>query len=780
MVIIKGAYLAPFFIWRTNMGLFGFSGETYWFGASKSVSLFNAPDTNFITSAVQKAILGNRDIVDSILHSTGINFGASYRSFLDYSKDKSSIWKSTTGIYTTQEENSVAKLAHLFTPAGTVRKPFKEVDDYYAAESDVTLRNKVREHYVKSQLERLYNMKNGTMLGNLVTGISSDVTAIFKNFTMGPEYTVEKQPEPFDWFGVPYDQYMHDFTINYTIINSSGVSRSFSEVRSWDFQVKRRVPILFYYREGEDQIYTYLPSSAFSNKPVFDGWDPIGGFNDTVWKPEERTQLEEDKGRYFVDPVPIVTRSERASGFYGNNDQEIYDALKLLSLDFDDLYDSVMDVEKNDNTLNLLSAEVESSIFIRESDQASLKALYLTFREAKKYAYSSYERFSDIRAGVLPTYAAYTTGNKLGSAIYFNYIRRETGLSGVVGNIGEYTSRVNIKPIFQITIDDIHGGTDVDFEDSDFIIEVQRTATTYERLTVNGLHRSTKYSPPSGGNYQRIVKNLESTTALDFNTASGYEDEGLRIPLHTYIWGQMSSLEQEALAYRMMALNMQVEKKEYLEWYKTAGFLDVVQIVLVAVAIYTAGQSSWFDALVSAGSLGAAALVALEAIFYAYLTGAVLDLAINVLGENLALIAAFIALVAAAYTGNAAYVVNIGSASFSTNLLQMATLMIQAVNRKVDKDLEKLFAEQQEWEEGEDERNEQIAEIQDLLDTTSGSAEHLLDSFYDGFYFNEKETPSMFFERTIHYTNIAEPSLSFPSRFVDDALNLDNIINQGY
>ena len=57
--------------------------------------------------------------------------------------------------------------------------------------------------------------------------------------------------------------------------------------------------------------------------------------------------------------------------------------------------------------------------------------------------------------------------------------------------------------------------------------------------------------------------------------------------------------------------------------------------------------------------------------------------------------------------------------------------------------------------------------------------QYLMDTFYGGFYFNEKETPEMFVKRSL-LTNIATPALSFPSTYVKDALNLDNITNEGY
>lgn len=732
--------------------------------------------------AVQKAILQGRDITESILSSVTINYGADMQKFINYSKSKNPFWVNTTGLYRSMELEVIRQVSIGIYEG---KPAFKEMQEF-RVESEENTSSQVRDWFVLHWLEAIYNLRmNSQITGSALTGNGSDVVANYIGYTVGARTYVQKRsggyPETF------YDQSVYPFTIKFMVMNSQGVWRPHNVVYNWDYSPEKRVELATFTREeNTGQVYHYVGS--MSDKVAWQGFGAAGGFNAlSAWKPEKRTNDEMLAGRYFVDPVPIVVRGEKASGTYGAtlgvpstvNLNATKHALKLLSVDFDEMYDAVMDVNNQDK-LKLLSAEVEFSLFVRNNSPAVVKALWLTFMEAYKYAFTSYEKFTEVKAIGSIVRADFFPGNQLGSSVFHNYIKYDRNLSGTIGYVGSHRSRVVIREAtFTITrASGEQNNKDFEYDNSDLILEKQVSPGKYDRLTINGLQRTSVYYPSGGNtNQQRIIKNLKSTVNLDASTVSGYEDEGLRIPLHTYVWDLLSATEKEEVASASVALNMQVEKKEYLDWYKTQGFLDVVKIVLVAVTIITAGQSNWFNALLAAGSIEAAALIILEAILYAIAINAAFDLAINVLGDNFVLIAAVIALVAAAYTGNMDFVLKIGERSFATNLLELATLSIEAIQRSTANEMDNLLAEEAEWDEGHNERQQALLDLEEMIDTDTGI--DLMDTFYGGFYFNEKENAEMFYTRSL-LTNIATPALSFPSTYVKDALNLDNIINEGY
>lgn len=767
------------------MGLLGFSGETYYFAASKSVRLLESPEKNYLAKTIQKAVLKNVSLSDSILHSYTKNYGSDFRRFMAQSKAVNTFWNiQEGGLYIKMLDE--AKAAINFSYIGQPTKPpLKEIVEFRYI-NEFNSDNKIRDYYVASTLEKDMGMdKNKYVeLKNLDVPASTR-SAKYVSYTMGDEYFERRQPP--GWFQPPYDQTMRDFSVRFLVTAAGGSTSYVTKVFSLMYKPEERTRYVTYTREGsEDFERTYVYEGAYSDRKYANGWPSDGSFNGGFghidfgeWYHPRRLQYEIDNNRYFVDPVPLVFMGGKPyDTAYGGVDFR-NKTLGLLGLDWDSLYDSVMDVGSNDSTLDLEFAEVEFSVFVRNPTQPVMKYLWKFFHEARRYAYTTYEGFRKVKAaGVM--YEQRNLANRLGGNLYYNYIQLEKGLSGNVAEIGEYTSSVIIRDEFSI-YHDLGGLKDFnytnEYDNSDYILLHQTGPNTYDRITVNGLLRVTKYTVPGDSVYRKLIKNLSSTVKRDSTTVSTYADEGLRIPIHTYIWEQMSGLEQEEISYSAVNLHMQVLKEEYLEWYKTQGFLDVVKIVLVAVTIITAGQSSWFEALLSAGSLKAAALIILEVIFYAAAISAVFDIVIDILGDNFALVAAVVALVAAAYTGNMDFALKLGESTFATNLLQMATLTIDAVNRSIADDMKDLLSEQAEWEEGNDERQLRLIELEELLDTDTGV--DLMDTFYGGFLFMEKETPSLFYART-QATNIAGPALSFPSRYVEDALNLNNITNEGY
>lgn len=325
--------------------------------------------------------------------------------------------------------------------------------------------------------------------------------------------------------------------------------------------------------------------------------------------------------------------------------------------------------------------------------------------------------------------------------LLWNYIDESTK-AGVLGKVGTTTLSRTLAPRYILN--------GFDFEESKLVIAKQITPTTYTEITVHGLEHIVDVYEGS----------LYSTTLADLDDTD--RKYGFFIPLDRNIIKRVPYIERSELMQDCLTLVVYAVQITYVKWYQRGFFKFLITIAMVVIAIYT-GQ---YEMLFTEGLTWATAVAIATSIVVNIIIMEGLQLIVGMIGGELAAILA-VAVAIYSFTSPNPSIFGISDPKL---LLQASTMTIEASNRVIAEDFSKLMEDFNDLTKSITEKQKEIEEAYLLL----GSKDiDFFDLRKGGFYFNPRETPEDFFQRTVHNKNPGAMSYELISSFYENALKLE-------
>jgi hypothetical protein len=340
-----------------------------------------------------------------------------------------------------------------------------------------------------------------------------------------------------------------------------------------------------------------------------------------------------------------------------------------------------------------------------------------------------------------------------------------TGGEGVGNNFSGTTYFDSGVEIGLITTEIIPGveygqnGTFVNSLNSHYIIYRQQvTTTTYTEMIVFGLSHFTRITNYTGDG------SASTGVAYEVNTLIDIEDGKVFIPLSYDVMQNYNSVVQSKIFYESLTVAVHLLNETKMAWYTSESLWLVARIILF---IATWGSSEiWTEALFE--------IFKEIVINYAnqILIGELLLVLVDLIGGEFALALAAIVAVVAIYTGGTEGTSKLFELISAEQLMNSATLLIQAVQQDTYDDFLKLQEEAEAHEAYMTEEEKKLAELEALgkvytFDFATGITRQPLPDFY--------ETPTSFYNRSVHLTNPGVLSLDTVDVFVKNLLVLPEL-----
>lgn len=339
--------------------------------------------------------------------------------------------------------------------------------------------------------------------------------------------------------------------------------------------------------------------------------------------------------------------------------------------------------------------------------------------------------------------------------------------NGVIGEVGTATKLMVSK--FEYIQQDAWGNSTNDV--SELILKVQITPNTYKEVVVVGLiHQN------------QIAGETHRTTIGDILT--NVDNHNFIIPMHYGVSQRVPLFERTKLYEESFQLVINSYVVTELEWYETTEFQIFVIVVAVILTFWSAGSSilSAKAALASAGGVatvgvGSAIMIVLwslvvNLVIPAILMDIIMEALVNLIGGELAIILSIVAAVVAIAVGDASSIrflkYNIPTAqaclTASKSLLEATTEYYSEAIGEIQQELVQF--------QGESEKQQaELDKITELLDTRS-----LFDPLTlvqeTRFSTVPDESPSSFYDRTIHNKNIGVVTLDVIGNYHEMLLQL--------
>jgi hypothetical protein len=242
-------------------------------------------------------------------------------------------------------------------------------------------------------------------------------------------------------------------------------------------------------------------------------------------------------------------------------------------------------------------------------------------------------------------------------------------------------------------------------------------------------------------------------------------DKILLIPLDHSITENYSIPDRELLYARSLHYvfnSLQVVK---LKWYQTGIFKVIMVIVAVTISIMSGGADggSVIAAALAAGNIALAAQIIITLIVEYVVMKIAFKLFVKVVGARAAMVIAIVAAFAGINAGIQGG--GLSGAPWAKELLSLANGLASAISGQIQADLVGLADDYSEFQKYVDEQMKLLDSAKDLLNTTSYLSPFVIIG----------ETPSEFYNRTVHSGNIGVVSIDAVSSFVDSKLRLPRI-----
>jgi hypothetical protein len=442
--------------------------------------------------------------------------------------------------------------------------------------------------------------------------------------------------------------------------------------------------------------------------------------------------------------------------------------LKIVGIDLEDTLDSILDSDNADLD-KMDDAFIIFGLNLNSTEQAALDYIWnhfkylkdeeandpqLTFRSNKEKFDIWFAGNRQFRAPTVITRfesRINSFSERLKVTIEYNYIDvSDTIITSSPNTVGNITKQFIITDPYSK-----YGRDEFAAESSTYKITKQISDTVKRTYTVKGLRHQTQVTYNKATN-----KTLE--TARD-------GDKGFYIPMSPFILNNLSVKNKSEALYLGVTLVITAIEQTKLKWYQEPTFLSLVQYVFIYIAIITFDVGGWTKAI-EAGFQAVLKHIAEEVVLnYAisvavvYVIGEVLQL----LGIEIGLITALILVAAAVYTAYTG--INIKGLPNAEQLMGLSTLVIKSINNVVKDDFLELVKESEEFLKSSKEQQEEIDKAWDLLGENNLDPYTLLRGVP---LFIENETPTAYYNRTIHTTNPGVQSLEAVYNYVAGALQL--------
>lgn len=312
-------------------------------------------------------------------------------------------------------------------------------------------------------------------------------------------------------------------------------------------------------------------------------------------------------------------------------------------------------------------------------------------------------------------------------------------ISGHIGDIGFLTTEHGKKSVVSKGADNKEMVSIVSFH----IYRRQLTDSTYEEIEVQNLK-------------------MKYYVFQDYSVTADDDDDILLIPLDKNITDNYSVPDREELYARSLHYVFNSKVVQEIKWYQQGWFKGLMIVVAVVITVLSLGET--YELIVAAAALGASAMaiayILVMQIVRQLVMAYVIKLFVKVVGVKIAFI---VALVAALYGGYTA--VESGSvkgAPWASELLALSTGLGKSISQQLQVDYNDLLGEQSEFSNYVDSQKEKL----DAAKTELGYDNHLAPMVIFG------ETPSEFYERTVHSGNIGAMTIESVTSYFDVALTL--------
>jgi len=283
-------------------------------------------------------------------------------------------------------------------------------------------------------------------------------------------------------------------------------------------------------------------------------------------------------------------------------------------------------------------------------------------------------------------------------------------------------------------------------------------APTYVEMTIMGLVHHSRLTNPDGyfstnsGEVIHIITTIMQT-----------EDGKFFMPLSVGVMDNFNSLIQSEIFYSSLTLALTLYNETKLPWYADSALMFAIRIVLV---IATWGSSEiWMQGLWE---------IIKQVITHYVIQLLVMEavtLLIDLVGGEVGLILAAIAVAVAAYAGSGGDGLNLLTDIINAEqLMQAATLLVDAVNTSISEDFLELQEQIEDEEALQEEREEELDSLVAQLGptVTIDMVDVVVRQPTPDFY----ETPSDFYNRSVHITNPGVLSLDSIDSYVGNAISL--------
>ena len=357
----------------------------------------------------------------------------------------------------------------------------------------------------------------------------------------------------------------------------------------------------------------------------------------------------------------------------------------------------------------------------------------------------------------------------LNTGVTYRYITTAIK-AGSIGDVG--TATKDTISGYESIRQDQWGYTLVDT--STLILKVQITPTAYKEIVVVGLIHNNK-----------ISEGIHRTSLYDVITNS--DNHNFIIPIHYGISKRLPLFQRTMLYEESLQLIINSYVWTKVKWYETKLFQFVVLVVAIIITIWSVGSAAKvgyaaYAAAVKAGAATvAAALVAtaialapiiLKKAALAILIGLIMDIVVNAIGGEWAIVLAVVVAVYAVTRGDASKISVLGQTIPTAQAcLAISTALLKSTGNYFVEGIEQIQQQIIELESEAEKQSKEIDRVTELLDTRSmiNPLDFLI---APQFISVPDESPDAFYNRTIHSGNIGVVTLDVIGNYNEMLLQL--------
>lgn len=338
--------------------------------------------------------------------------------------------------------------------------------------------------------------------------------------------------------------------------------------------------------------------------------------------------------------------------------------------------------------------------------------------------------------------------------------RIHTGSIGEVGTVTKATRTEQMEYNYQEEVSyggGRYGARRVEIVEKTKLLETtvitltkQTAPNVYRVIEIAGLEQSSE-----------VVKGHHATIAID-------EDENLLIPInYDLVINTFNFLERNQVFARSMHLVFNSKVTVKVKWYQTALFRFVLIAIAIVITILSVGTGSGFSGAILGFAAGTTAAILVNILVYiaiSVVTQYAFEFVAKQIGGELALILAIILIAVGAgakFKGNN---------TWSTELMKAGTNLQTAANNQFMKELNEYSIETQEFINLGQKELDEIEEINKSLDTITPIDPLEIVGLQPIAVLGE--TPSNFYNRTVHAGNIGTLGFNYIHSYVDLSLRL--------